>query len=63
MYSVYTPEGYDYNRIWLATKGHHLEFEVLACSDIHISLSDDFGLQESGSNNYEIVIGGWSNSR
>ena len=62
MYSVYTPEGYDYNRVWLMPKTESLEFDVVACSDIHIALLGDPGNTDPD-RVYEIVIGGFDNTK
>ena len=62
MYSVHTPAGYDYNRMWLSVRREVVEFEVMACSDVHIALTDEPG-KTSETSTYEIVIGGFTNSR
>ena len=63
MYSVYTTAtNNDYDNIVVAPKSEILEFDILACSDVHIALSDTFTSAESFTD-YEIVIGGWGNTR
>ena len=63
MYSVYTTAtNTDYDNIVVAPKNKILEFDILACSDVHIALSDTLTTAESFTD-YEIVIGGWGNTR
>ena len=50
---------YDY--LWLITPLTHLQFEVMACHDVHVLLAhkpwnDTYKV-------FEVVIGGWQNER
>ena len=40
-----------------------LAFSVMICTDAHVLLSTDASSWRSGTNMYEIVIAGWSNTR
>ena len=62
MYTVRTPsEDYQYDHLWVVPHDHYLEFELMACSDGHIALAETPGIWTEGT--YEIVIGGWTNSK
>ena len=39
----------------------NITFQVEACNDAHIALSENF--EQYGSRTYEIVLGGWSNTQ
>lgn len=61
LYTVYTPnEDRAYNT-WIAPKQESFLFEVEACSDVHLMLSPTPGFVDA--TNYEVVIGGWTNTR
>ena len=60
MYTVNTPnEDRAYNT-WISPKHDNFVFEVQACSDVHVVLCDTPFLTAGA---YEVVIGGWTNSR
>jgi hypothetical protein len=50
---------YDY--IWATTDTNYLEFEVMACNDAHIALTQSPG--NTSYNTFEVVIGGWGNTK
>ena len=53
---------YDYERYHVVTSGRtHMAFTLQACSDSHVGLSEVPGL--ASYNMYEVVIGGWENSK
>ena len=57
-----TPDvNYQYTHSWLATRGVYLEFEVMACNDAHLLLTQVPG--DTNSNSVEVVIGGYRNAR
>jgi hypothetical protein len=58
---VHTPKDYGYNYFWLAgLTSHHVIVSVKAAGDAHIAVSEVAGDVAVA---YEIVIGGWSNTR
>ena len=59
--TVNTDNGYHYEDTGLdLSKADGVVFKVKACNDAHVALSTSTNLD---SNMYEIVIGGWSNSK
>ena len=58
---AYTPRDYGY-KVWSTVEHRQVMFfATVACSDIHILLSERLNKHHGFS--YEIVIGGWNNSR
>lgn len=57
---VGTPDDFRYEYVWKTAefKNNQFRFDVLACHDVHINLSP-----EKGSVYYEVVIGGWNNTK
>ena len=57
---VRTPDDFRYQFIWksLEHKSQFITFGVFGCHDAHINLSPELGKVH-----YEIVIGGWDNTR
>ena len=58
---MYTTQDYKYLNWFSVEHKDYLYFGVRACSDVHILLTEKIGFQNGFS--YEIVLGGWSNSR
>ena len=62
MLMAYTPnENHAYNYTWMAPASQHFAFEVQACNDVHLALSTTPG--DSTQMTYEVVIGGYANTR
>ena len=58
---AYTGTNYEY-KLWSSVEHRqHMFFAVVACSDVHILLSE--GLNRKWGFAYEVVIGGWNNTR
>ena len=57
-----THSRYSYNTSWLDVVGKaSFEFQIQACSDVHLALARIPG--EAAVQSYEVVIGGWQNSK
>lgn len=58
---VQTSTVYEYKTFNFLPKEDFLLFDVMACNNIHLSLAETPG--EFTKNAYEVVIGGWDNTR
>ena len=60
-YMLATGPSYGYTSVILAPAFDHFLFNIMACSDAHLALSEkrDFSYQ----NAYEVVIGGSNNTK
>ena len=59
MYTIYTPDTYGYNYLWMDPSDEYFVFRVAACSDVHVALSNT----ATNSTAYEIILGGWTNTQ
>jgi hypothetical protein len=59
---VTTLKVYEYASTVLAPRQQYFEFSAAACSDVHVALAEDARDIDGGSA-YEVVIGGWDNTR
>ena len=59
---ISTDTTYGYSKIINTPRSEFFIFDVQACSDAHIALSDG-PLDSNESNAYEFVIGSWGNTR
>ena len=61
VYMIQTTTEYDFTQAVLDTNTNHLTFSVQACNDVHLALSSSSDI--SPQNTYELVVGGYGNSR
>lgn len=64
VWELHTPDdgsNYKYTYNTFTTHGHIISFEVNACNDAHVLLQSVPGSSDDSC--YEIVIGGWSNTK
>ena len=62
VFSITTPgNSYDYTKNLIAPRETYFEFDVIACSDVHLALAEN--VMNVADKSYEIVIGGWDNTR
>ena len=60
--SIDTPVDYRYQYMWKSVERRSfLSFKVRACNDVHVALAEEMGRTDTSM--YEIVIGGWENTR
>ena len=60
--TIATPNSYTYSSTWIGVVGKYfIQFRVRSCADVHLALSSVTG--NPATLTYEIVIGGWGNSR
>ncbi|ELU12989.1 hypothetical protein CAPTEDRAFT_114549 [Capitella teleta] len=50
-----------YNYTWFVTERTSISFKVKTCADAHLALSTD--PMDVSTNTYEVIIGGWENTR
>ena len=56
-----TPITYDYTTFAFTTMKDYFLFDVIACNDVHLGLATTPGVYDKEM--YEIVIGGWDNTK
>ena len=62
MIGLNTPANYEYEKVMLAPRSTFFVFDVQTCSDAHIALAENIH-DVSKDHVYEIVLGGWSNTK
>jgi hypothetical protein len=63
-FNIYTPDNFEYKYASIAPHNHHFTFYVKACHDTHLFLqSEAFADVNDESDGYQIVIGGYENSK
>ena len=61
MLEVVTPDEYMYETVWKSVKNRDsFTFQVKACGDAHVILSNEIG--QTDSDIFEFSIGGWNNT-
>jgi len=60
-YILKTPGDNQHTKMWLTTVTPYIEFEFQSCSDLKVALSTN--PKDITSNTYEIIIGGWKNTK
>lgn len=59
----YTPVDYGFFYMWVSMEHkEYFAFTSYACSDVHVALTDRLSF-DYNEHIYEIVIGGWDNTR
>ena len=62
MLEVVTPDEYMYETLWKSVTNRDVfVFQVRACGDVHVVLSEEIGQIDAGI--YEFSIGGWNNTQ
>jgi len=61
VYILKTPGDNQHSKMWLTTVSHYITFDFQACSDVKLALSTNPFITTD--NVYEIIIGGWVNTK
>ncbi|CAH1794507.1 unnamed protein product [Owenia fusiformis] len=60
--AIYTPNDYNFKHGWFSVQNtNHIVLKIQACNDAHIALMTTPGVDSADT--YEIVIGGWRNTK